>query len=49
MQEQEKFSCIMVDWDYAYDLCRDVGEAMRDAGFKPDVIIGVARGGWYLA
>ena len=49
MQEQEKFSCIMVDWDYAYDLCRDVGEDMRDAGFRPEVIIGVARGGWYLA
>ena len=48
-QEQEKFSCIMVDWDYAYDLCRDVSEEMKDAGFKPDVIIGVARGGWYLA
>jgi len=49
MQGQEKFSCIMVDWDYAYDLCRDVSEEMRDAEFRPEVIIGVARGGWYLA
>jgi hypoxanthine phosphoribosyltransferase len=46
---QEKFSCIVVDWDYAYDLCRDASEEIKAAGFKPEVIIGVARGGWYLA
>ncbi len=49
MQEQDKFSCIMVDWNYAYDLCRDVREEIKDAGFTLEVIIGVARGGWYLA
>ncbi len=46
---QEKFSCIMVDWNNVYDLCRDVSKEMKDARFKPEVIIGVARGGWYLA
>lgn len=46
---QEKFSCVVIDWGYAYDLCRDVSEEIKDAGFMPDVIIGVARGGWYLA
>jgi len=46
---QEKFSCTVVDWNYAYDLCRDVSKEMKDARFKPEVIIGVARGGWYLA
>ncbi len=46
---QEKFSCAVVDWNYAYDLCRDVSKEIKDAGFKPEVIIGVARGGWYLA
>lgn len=45
----ERFSCIVVDWNYAYDLCRDVREEMKAAGFEPDVIIGVARGGWFLA
>ncbi len=39
----------MVDWNYAYDLCRDVREEIKEAGFTPEVIIGVARGGWYLA
>jgi hypothetical protein len=46
---QEKLSCILVGWTYAYDLCKDVGEEIKAAGFQPEVIIGVARGGWFLA
>jgi hypoxanthine phosphoribosyltransferase len=46
---QDKFSCILVDWDYAYDLSKDVRDEIKEAGFKPEVIVGVARGGWYLA
>ncbi|MHC1600188.1 MAG: phosphoribosyltransferase [Candidatus Methanospirareceae archaeon] len=46
---QEKFSCMVVDWNYAYDLCKDASEEIKAAGFKPEVIVGVARGGWYLA
>jgi len=49
MQEQQKFSCVVVEWNYAYDLCRDVSKEIKDAGFKPEVVIGIARGGWYLA
>ena len=45
----EKFSCVVVDWNYAYDLCRDITEKINATGFKPEVIVGVARGGWYLA
>ncbi|RZN38720.1 MAG: phosphoribosyltransferase [Methanophagales archaeon ANME-1-THS] len=45
----EKLNCILVDWTYAYDLCKDVGEVIKAAGFQPEVIIGVARGGWFLA
>ncbi len=46
---QEKFSCTIVDWNYAYDLCEDVCKEIKGAGFQPDVIVGVARGGWFLA
>ena len=46
---KDKFTCLVVDWDYAYNLCRDVCERIKAAGFMPEVIIGVARGGWYLA
>ncbi len=45
----EKFSCVVVDWNYAYDLCRDVSGKIKATGFTPEVIVGVARGGWYLA
>ena len=46
---RQKFSCAVIDWNYAYELCRDVSEEIKGAGFKPDVIVGIARGGWYLA
>ncbi len=46
---KDRFTCLFVDWYYAYDLCRDISKRIKDAGFMPDVIIGVARGGWYLA
>lgn len=45
----DKFSCTVVDWNYAYSLCKDVIEEMKAAGFVPEVVIGVARGGWFLA
>ncbi len=47
--QQEKFDCTAIDWNYAYDLCRDASEEIKAAGFKPEVIVGVSRGGWYLA
>ena len=46
---QERFNCLLVDWTYAYDLSKDVCEKIKRAGFKPEVIVGIARGGWYLA
>jgi hypothetical protein len=46
---QKKFKCLIVDWNYAYDLCRDVSEQIKKAGFMPEVVVGVARGGWFLA
>ena len=46
---RERFRCTVVDWHYAYTLCKDASEEIRAAGYAPEVIIGVARGGWYLA
>jgi hypoxanthine phosphoribosyltransferase len=45
----DKFTCTVVDWNYAYVLCKDVSEEMKAAGFVPEVVVGVARGGWFLA
>jgi hypothetical protein len=46
---QDKFNCTVVDWNYAYDLCRDASDEIKAAGFQPEVVVGVARGGWFLA
>ncbi|MGC9444300.1 MAG: phosphoribosyltransferase [Candidatus Methanospirareceae archaeon] len=46
---RERFRCTVVDWSYAYSLCRDASDEIRAAGYTPEVVVGVARGGWYLA
>ncbi len=46
---RERFRCTVVDWSYAYSLCKDASDEIRAAGYRPEVVIGVARGGWYLA
>lgn len=33
-------------WDQIYDLMIDLGKKVKKSGFKPDVIVGVSRGGW---
>lgn len=36
-------------WDLLYELCVELADRIRESGFKPDLIIGVARGGWIPA
>jgi hypoxanthine phosphoribosyltransferase len=43
----EDFDCTVPDWDYIYDLCRDVATQVRSAAFEPDVVVALARGGWF--
>ncbi len=33
-------------WDKIYELLLDLASKIRKANFKPDVIVGVSRGGW---
>lgn len=33
-------------WDEIYDLMVDLGRKIKESKFKPDVIVGVSRGGW---
>ncbi|WP_254767302.1 phosphoribosyltransferase [Salinilacihabitans rarus] len=43
----DDFKCTITNWEYIYSLCRDVsGEVRRDA-FEPDVVVALARGGWF--
>ncbi len=43
----EDFDCTVTNWEYIYGLCRDVSDDVRDDEFEPDVIVALARGGWF--
>jgi hypothetical protein len=43
----ERFTCTLVDWDYVYRLCRDVCDDVKAAGYEPDAVVALARGGWF--
>ena len=41
----ESFDCYMVSWDEAYRLGKAVARKIKESGYEPDLVIGVARGG----
>lgn len=43
----DKFKCVVTNWDYIYDLCRVVAGGIKASGYEPDMIIALARGGWF--
>ncbi|MDS0220750.1 phosphoribosyltransferase [Haloarcula sp. S1AR25-5A] len=43
----DEFSCTITDWEYIYGLCRDVADDVKAAEFEPDVVVALARGGWF--
>ncbi|WP_135819963.1 phosphoribosyltransferase [Halostella litorea] len=43
----EDFDCTITNWEYIYGLCRDVSREVREDEFEPDVIVALARGGWF--
>ena len=42
-----EFPCTVTNWEYIYDLCRDVADDVKRAEFEPDVVVALARGGWF--
>jgi len=38
-----------MDWNGFYSLARTVARKIKDSGYKPDVVIGLARGGWIFS
>ena len=38
-----------IDWDTIYSLCSQIYETIRVDDYKPDLIVGIARGGWVPA
>ena len=43
----EEFPCTITNWEYIYGLCRDVSDDVKAADFEPDVVVALARGGWF--
>jgi hypoxanthine phosphoribosyltransferase len=45
----DSFECEIMDWDLFYVLSKQVAKKVNNSGYKPDLIVGLARGGWVLA
>ncbi|WP_290902768.1 phosphoribosyltransferase [Ferroglobus sp.] len=43
----EKFKCVVTNWEYMDRLCRRVAEQVREDGYEPEIIVALARGGWF--
>jgi hypothetical protein len=43
----DEFRCTITNWDYIYGLAREVSDQVKAASFEPDVIVALARGGWF--
>ncbi|SFR37232.1 phosphoribosyltransferase [Halogeometricum limi] len=43
----DEFNCTITNWEYIYGLCRDVSDHVKAAEFDPDVVVALARGGWF--
>ncbi len=39
----------MPTWKQMYDLLLELADRIRSEGFKPDIIVGISRGGWFPA
>ena len=43
----DDFDCTVTNWEYIYGLCRDVSDQVKAVDFEPDVVVALARGGWF--
>lgn len=42
---RDKFKCHLVSWEEAYRLSKILAQKIKKSGFKPDIVVGIARGG----
>jgi hypoxanthine phosphoribosyltransferase len=47
MAVPENIKCTVTNWNYIYDLCRDLSVSVVESGYEPNVIVALARGGWF--
>ncbi len=46
---KKKFAVDLVSWETVYHLSRALSKKILESGYKPDLVIGLARGGWVPA
>jgi len=49
VSQLEKVKYIAPDWDEIYDLLLKLAKKIVDDNYRPDSIVGIARGGWIVA
>ncbi len=47
MPVPERIKCSITNWNYIYDLCRDLSQSVIKSGYEPDIVVALARGGWF--
>ncbi len=45
----DSFECEVMDWGRFYSLSEEVARKVIESGYRPDFIVGLARGGWVLS
>ena len=41
--------CELLSWEQCYQLARNLVRMLREDGFQPDIIVAIARGGYFAA
>lgn len=47
--DKDKFDCELMSWEYFYELSKIASKKIIQSNSIPDVIIGLARGGWFFS
>ena len=45
----DAFECEIMSWELFDSLAKSVADKIKKSGFKPDFMVGLARGGWVLS
>lgn len=45
----DAFECELMSWELFDKLAKNVAKKINESGFKPDFMVGLARGGWVLS
>ncbi|MEM3382549.1 MAG: hypothetical protein QXL52_04240 [Nitrososphaerales archaeon] len=47
--DERKFNYEFIDWNKLQNLTKILVKKVKESGYKPDVIIGISKGGWVVS